>query len=174
MSNISVMFSEEDIARAVKELGETITRDYVDKKLLTVCVLKGAFVFAADLIRRIDGEMRISFISAKSYEGECSTGKVSVSDDAGLSDIDLSEWNVLIVEDIIDTGRTLLELKNKFSGMGAGSVRLAVLLDKPSRRTVRITPDYRCFEIEDRFVVGYGLDYDESYRNLPYIGIVSQ
>ena len=174
MSNISVLYSEEDIVRAVKELGKEITRDYMDKKLLAVCVLKGAFVFAADLVRRIDGEMRISFITAKSYEGEYSTGKVSVSDEIGLSNLDLSEWNVLIIEDIIDTGRTLRELKNKFSEMGAKSVRLAVLLDKPSRRVEEITPDYRCFEIEDRFVVGYGLDYDESYRNLPYIGIVSQ
>ncbi len=174
MSSISVLYSEEDIALAVKELGEAITGDYMGKKLLAVCVLKGAFIFASDLVRRIDGDVRVSFITAKSYEGEYSTGKVSVSEGVGFSDIDLSEWNVLIIEDIIDTGRTLLELKNKFSEMGAKSVKLAVLLDKPSRRVAEIAPDYRCFEIEDRFVVGYGLDYNENYRNLPYIGIVSQ
>ena len=150
MNNISVLYSEEELALSVKKLGAEITEEYKGKKLLVVCVLKGAFVFTADLVRSIDNDMQIAFITAKSYVGTSSTGNVSIS------------------------GRTLCELKKKFASMGAPSVKIAVMLDKPSRRVADITPDFKCYEIEDKFVVGCGLDYDERYRNLPFIGIVSE
>lgn len=174
MSNISVLYSEQELAESVKALGNKITEDYKGKKLLVVCVLKGAFVFAADLVRRIDNDMQIAFITAKSYIGTNSSGNVTISGDHDFMGLDLREWDVLLVEDILDTGRTLCELKKRFASMGAPSVKIAVMLDKPSRRVADITPDYKCHEIEDEFVVGYGLDYDERYRNLPYIGIVNE
>ena len=163
MNNISVLYSEEELALSVKKLGAEITEEYKGKKLLVVCVLKGAFVFTADLVRSIDNDMQIAFITAKSYAGTSSTGNVSISGDHDFMGLDLREWDVLLVEDILDTGRTLCELKKKFASMGAPSVKIA-----------DITPDFKCYEIEDKFVVGCGLDYDERYRNLPFIGIVSE
>lgn len=174
MNNISVLYSEEELALSVKKLGAEITEEYKGKKLLVVCVLKGAFVFTADLVRSIDNDMQIAFITAKSYVCTSSTGNVSISGDHDFMGLDLREWDVLLVEDILDTGRTLCELKKKFASMGAPSVKIAVMLDKPSRRVADITPDFKCYEIEDKFVVGCGLDYDERYRNLPFIGIVSE
>ena len=146
MNNISVLYSEEELALSVKKLGAEITEEYKGKKLLVVCVLKGAFVFTADLVRSIDNDMQIAFITAKSYVGTSSTGNVSISGDHDFMGLDLRE----------------------------PSVKIAVMLDKPSRRVADITPDFKCYEIEDKFVVGCGLDYDERYRNLPFIGIVSE
>lgn len=161
-----VLFAADDIKRSVSELGKKINLDYKDKNLLVVGVLKGSFVFMADLLREIDLPLMLDFIKVHSYNKTRSVGEVSF--DLDLS-YDLKGKDVLVVEDILDTGRTLKNVCDHFSKRHANSIKTAVLLDKPSRRVVDITADYRCFEIPDKFVVGYGLDYDEQFRSLPYI-----
>ena len=172
MNNISVLYSEEELALSVKKLGAEITEEYKGKKLLVVCVLKGAFVFTADLV------MQIAFITAKSYVGTSSTGNVSISGDHDFMGLDLREWDVLLVEDILDTGRTLCELKKKFASMGAPSVKIAVMLDKPSRRVADITPDFKCYPSilpnRNKHQQPVVLFKTTIYRNLPFIGIVSE
>ncbi|MCC8130615.1 MAG: hypoxanthine phosphoribosyltransferase [Ruminococcus sp.] len=167
--NIEVMITKEEIAEAVKKLGAKISEDYKDKEIELVGVLKGSFVFMADLIRAIDLPITLDFISAKSYVGTQSVGAVKVYMD---TELDVAGKSILLVEDILDTGRTLSVLKETMLARGAKDVKIAAFMDKPSRRTIEIGADYCCFTIEDRFVVGYGLDYDEQYRNLDYIGEV--
>lgn len=167
--NIEVMITKEEIAEAVKKLGAKISEDYKDKEIELVGVLKGSFVFMADLIRAIDLPITLDFISAKSYVGTQSVGAVKVYMD---TELDVAGKSILLVEDILDTGRTLSVLKETMLARGAKDVKIAAFMDKPSRRTIEIEADYCCFTIEDRFVVGYGLDYDEQYRNLDYIGEV--
>ncbi len=167
--NIEVMITKEEIAEAVKKLGAKITEDYKGKEIELVGVLKGSFVFMADLIRAIDLPITLDFISAKSYVGTQSVGAVKVYMD---TELDVAGKSILLVEDILDTGRTLSVLKETMLARGAKDVKIAAFMDKPSRRMIEITADYCCFIIEDRFVVGYGLDYDEQYRNLNYIGEV--
>ncbi|MCD7771253.1 MAG: hypoxanthine phosphoribosyltransferase [Oscillospiraceae bacterium] len=167
--NIEVMITKEEIAEAVKKLGARISCDYRDKEIELVGVLKGSFVFMADLIRAIDLPITLDFISAKSYVGTQSVGAVKVYMD---TELDVTGKSILLVEDILDTGRTLSVLKETMLARGAKDVKIAAFMDKPSRRTIEIEADYCCFTIEDRFVVGYGLDYDEQYRNLDYIGEV--
>ena len=165
-----VLYSEEQLRAAVKELGERITRDYQGKSPLMICILKGASVFFTDLIREIDLPIDIDFMAISSYGASTvSSGEVRM-----IKDIDRSIHgrDVLVVEDIVDSGMTLSYLKRTLMGRGASSLRLVALLDKPSRRTVPLTVDYSCFQIPDAFVVGYGLDYDEKYRNLPLVGIL--
>jgi hypoxanthine phosphoribosyltransferase len=170
MGKISVMLTEEQISKRVSEVAEQISKDYEGKNLLLLCVLTGAFVFASDLARKIDNEnTEIAFIRAKSYIGTQSSGDVQTSGFTGSAE----GKNILIVEDIIDTGLTLKKLTDKLLLDNPESIKVAVLLDKPSRRIADITADYSCFEIEDKFVVGYGLDYNEKYRSLPYVGIYS-
>lgn len=174
MSEISVLISEEDIQKAVDKMGKELTEVYKGKKLLIVSVLKGGFVFTSDIVRRIENEeMKISFIKAKSYIGTQSSGNVVVTGDDDIKRMNLKHWDVLITEDVIDTGRTLYELKKHFLSCGASSVKIAACLDKPSKRVVDIKPDYHCFEIDDVFAVGYGLDYIEKYRQLPYVGVLN-
>ena len=170
MDKITLLISEDDIKKRVSEMAKLISEDYKGKKITIVSVLKGAFIFTADLIRSINNETDINFIRAKSYIDTKSSGDVKISD---YFDLNLKNKIIIIVEDIIDTGKTLLELKEYFYRMGCKDVKIAVFLDKPSRRTVDISPDYCCFEIEDKFVVGYGLDYNEKYRQLPYLGILN-
>jgi len=169
---ISVMISAEDIARRVHELGAQITRDYQDKSLVLVCVLKGSFVFAADLARAIDLPLRVDFLGVRSYgEGTESSGVVQITQDLSKP---ISDQDVLIVEDIIDTGLTVAHLVDLFRTRNPRSVRVCALLHKPARAKVKVPMDYLGFTVEDRFVVGYGLDFAERYRNVPFIGEVER
>ncbi len=169
---INVMLSSEDIARRVQELGAQITRDYADRALVIVCVLKGSFVFASDLARSIDLPMRIDFLGVRSYgEGTESSGVVQITQDLSRP---IALEDVLIVEDIVDTGLTIAHLMDLFRTRQPRSVKVASLLHKPARAKVEVKIDYLGFTIEDKFVVGYGLDFAEKYRNLPYIGVVER
>lgn len=168
---MKVLFSNEEIEERLKEVGEEITKDYNNEEMKVVVVLKGAFMTAATLVKYIDNmNLEMEFTRVSSYlDKRESTGKVNV-----LVDIkeDLTGENILIVEDIIDSGNTLNFLKEEYLRRGAKSVKIMSLLDKPSRRKVDITPDYTGFVIEDKFVVGYGLDNNEKERNIPYVGYI--
>ena len=165
-----ILVTREEIGQAVKELGERITRDYQGKEPLFIGILKGAVVFFADLIREIDLPLSMDFMVVSSYGASTKTsGVVQVVKDVGQ---DITGRDVLIVEDIVDSGMTLSYLKQYLSTRGAASIRIVTLLDKPERRRVELKADYFCFTIPDEFVVGYGLDYAEKYRNLPDIGVL--
>ena len=166
-----VLISEEQLQAKVAELGAQISRDYEGKDLLLVSILKGSVVFMADLMRAITEPCSIDFMVVSSYGGAntTSTGLVKIVKDL---DQDLSGKDVLIVEDIIDSGRTLSYLIEILKKRNPASMRLCTLLDKPDRRVKDVKVDYCGFEIPDEFVVGYGLDYAQKYRNLPYIGVV--
>ena len=163
---IEVMLTKDEIAEKVKALGKQITNDYKGKDVVLVSVLKGSFIFMADLVRAIDLPVHMDFISAKSYSGTVSGGVVNVKMD---TELDIKDKHILLVEDILDTGRTLNVLKETLISKGAKDVKIAAFLDKPSRRVIDIHADYYCYTIEDRFVVGYGLDYYENYRNLHHL-----
>ena len=167
-----IFFTKEQIAEAVKKLGQRITEDYAGKAPVMVCILKGASLFFADLIREIDLPLTIDFMVVSSYGGSntTSSGLVKIIKDL---DGDLSGKDVLIVEDILDTGVTLSNLVPMLKMRNPNSVKICTILDKPSRRKADIQPDYEGFQVPDEFVVGYGLDYDEVYRNLPEVGILS-
>ena len=166
-----VLVTKEEIREAVQKLGKRITEDFAGKEPMFICILKGASVFYADLIREIDLPLRTDFMAVSSYGSATkSSGVVKVVKDL---DRDITGKEVLIVEDIVDSGMTLSYLKRLLMDRGAASVHIVTLLDKPARRRVELKADYFCFEIPDAFVVGYGLDYDELYRNLPDIGILS-
>lgn len=167
---IRVMLPEEEIDKRIRELGAQISRDYEGKTVYLVCILKGASMFAMELAKRITVPVIMDFMSTSSYgSGTVSSGNVKITKDL---DMDPKDRDVLIVEDIIDSGNTLGFLKKYFDEKGADSVKLCTMLDKPDRREVDVTVDYTGFTIPDEFVVGYGLDYDQKYRNLPYIGVV--
>jgi len=165
----TVMISADELQRRVKELAAEIRRDYAgDAELHLVSVLKGAFIFLGDLIRALDRQVTIDFMALSSYgKSTTSSGEVRL-----LKDLDsgLEGRHVIIVEDIVDTGLTLAYLQEILHARGPKSLKTACLLSKPSRRVVEVKVDYTGFVIEDRFVVGYGLDYAEQYRNLPYLG----
>lgn len=166
----TILFSEEEIATAVARLGEEISRDYEGKNLLLLSVLKGSFVFLADLMRTLTIPAQVDFMAVSTYgTGVRSSGVVRITKD---NDTDLEGKDLLIVEDILDTGRTLSYLTKLLADRGPASLKIATLLDKPLRRKVPIEPHYCGFEVPDAFLVGYGLDYAEKYRNLPYIGIL--
>lgn len=167
---LKILISREELERKITELGEQISEDYGDKKLLLVSVLKGSVVFMADLMRTITIPCQIDFLCVSSYgSGHETSGQLNIIKDLA---IDLRDWDLLLVEDILDTGLTLSRLKGLFTERGAKSVKICTLLDKPERRQVHILPDYVGFSVPDCFVVGYGLDYDEKYRNLPCVGIL--
>ena len=167
---LKVLLSEEEIAAKVQEIGAQISKDYADKNLLLVSVLKGSVVFMADLMRAITVNAAIDFMSVSSYgSGVKTSGEVKIIKDL---DIDLKDRDLLIVEDILDSGMTLSYIKEMLKQRGTKSIKICTLLDKPERRKADITPDYVGFTVPDEFVVGYGLDYDEKYRNLPYVGIL--
>lgn len=171
MATIDVMISEEEIANKVKELAKQIEKDYEGEQLLVVGILKGASIFVSDLIRKIDLDVNIDFMSVSSYgNGTESSGTVRILKDL---DVDIAGKNVLIVEDIIDSGLTLSNLVKELKIRNPKSLKLCTLLDKPQRRTSNIPVDYVGFVIEDKFIVGYGIDWAEKYRNLPYIGSVT-
>lgn len=165
-----VLLSEEKLAAVIKELGSQISEDYKGKNLLMVSILKGSVVFMSDLMRAITIPCRIDFMSVSSYgSGVKTSGVVKIVKDL---DIPLAGYDLLIVEDILDSGMTLSYILEVLEARGPKSVKLCTLLDKPDRRKVNIKPDYVGCEVPDEFVVGYGLDYDEKYRNLPYVGIL--
>lgn len=166
-----VLVSEEQLQAKVAELGARISADYEGRDLLLVSILKGAVVFMADLMRAVTIPCAIDFMVVSSYGGAntSSTGLVKIIKDL---DQDLSGKDVLIVEDILDTGITLSHLMPMLQMRNPRSLRLCTILSKPSRRKAEIEPDYCGFEVPDEFVVGYGLDYDEKYRNLPYVGVL--
>ena len=167
-----ILFTEEQIQKRVREMGAQITADYAGKTILLCGILKGAVVFYTDLARQIQVPVKFDFMSCSSYGSSAtSSGAVTIRKDM---DNDVAGKDILIVEDIIDTGITLSYLVPYLKDRRANSVKLATLLSKPSRRKVDIHVDYNGFEIPDAFVVGYGLDYDSSYRNLPYIGILKE
>jgi hypoxanthine phosphoribosyltransferase len=167
-----VMISEEQLANKVSELAKQIERDFEGQELLVVGILKGASVFVADLIRKINLDVNIDFMSVSSYGNSTeSSGTVKILKDL---DVDIEGKNVLIVEDIIDSGLTLSNLVATLETRNPKSLKLCTLLDKPQRRKANIPVDYVGFVIEDKFIVGYGIDYAEKYRNLPYIGVVGQ
>lgn len=164
-----VLISEEEIKARISAMGQRLTAEYAGKRLLLVSVLKGAFVFMADLMREIKLPCEIDFMCVSSYrDGTDSTGTVEVVKDLAM---DVREYDVLIVEDILDSGRTLSAVRKLLEGREPRSLAVCTLLDKPARRVVPVECEYTCFEIPDEFAVGYGLDYAEMYRNLPYIGI---
>lgn len=165
-----VLFSEEQLAQRVSQIAEEINRDYADKEILLVSVLRGSFVFMADLARKITRPCRVDFMAVSSYgKGSTSSGQVQITKD--LSE-DISGLHVIVVEDILDSGNTLSYLLRLLEQRHPASIRLCTLLDKPDRRKVEVDVHYSGFTIPDAFVVGYGLDYAERYRNLPYIGIL--
>ena len=167
---LRVLLSEDEIREKVRELGGKITADYKNSNLMLVTVLKGAVVFLADLMRQIDVPAEIDFMVVSSYgSGVKSSGVVKIVKDL---DVPLAGKDILIVEDILDSGITLSYIKELLESRGPRSIRIATLLDKPSRRKVDLQADYIGFSVPDEFVIGYGLDYDEKYRNLPYIGIL--
>ena len=168
--HINVMLSEEGINSRIAELGEQISRDYEGKEIFLICILKGASFFACELAKRITVPVNIDFMKVSSYGGgTVSSGQVSIKMDVSES---IAGKDVLIVEDIIDSGNTLNLLPKILMERGPKSIRLCALLDKPDRREVDVKMNYVGFRIPDKFVVGYGLDYDQRYRNLPYIGEV--
>ena len=167
---LKVLLSEEEIEAKVKELGAEITRDYAGKTPFFLGVLKGCYVFMADLVRNVDLHCSMDFMAVSSYGGGTSTtGAVRITKDLTH---DIEGKDVIIVEDILDSGVTLSYLKKYLKNRKPASLRIVTLLDKPARRKADITADYCGFSVPDEFVVGYGLDFAESYRNLPYIGIL--
>ncbi len=166
----TLLLTSEQISARVAEMGANLTRDFAGRDLVCVCILKGAALFFSDLLRCIDLPLNIDFMSISSYGSATkSSGVVRILKDL---DKDIVGRDVLIIEDIIDTGLTLSFLKQNLVARGAASLSVCTLLDKPSRRKTDLTPDYKGFTIDDYFVVGYGLDYDERYRNLPDIGVL--
>ncbi|MCI8727635.1 MAG: hypoxanthine phosphoribosyltransferase [Hungatella sp.] len=170
---IRVLIPEEDVNRKISEIAALISRDYAGKALHLICILKGGVFFTCELAKRLTVPVSLDFMSVSSYgSGTQSSGVVKI-----IKDLDepLEGKDVLIVEDIIDSGRTLAYLMEILEKRGPKSIRLCTLLDKPERRVKKqVKVDYTCFGIPDEFVVGYGLDYDQKYRNLPYIGVVEQ
>ena len=169
---IATMLPDSEIAGRVKALGAQITKDYKDRNLVLVVVLKGSFLFAADLCRAIDLPLRIDFLGVRSYgEGTETSGVVQITQDLSKP---IAGEDVLIVEDIVDTGLTIAHLMDLFRTRNPASVKVCSLLHKPARARIQVNVDYLGFTIEDKFVVGYGLDFAERYRNLPYIGVVER
>ncbi|MBO6112561.1 MAG: hypoxanthine phosphoribosyltransferase [Lachnospiraceae bacterium] len=167
---LKIMYTEEETNKRIRELGEQISRDYGDREITIICILKGASFFACELAKRIDNPVNMEFMRCSSYGNETqSSGEVRI-----VLDLDnpIKGKDVLVVEDIIDTGRTMKTLVGTLKNRGANSVKVCTLLDKPERRVVDIKADYTGFVIPDKFVVGYGLDYAQRHRNLPYIAEV--
>ena len=160
---IEILIPQEEIQKRIAELGAQISADYGDRPLVLVGVLKGSFMFLADLVRHISSPVRIEFIGAKSYEGTSTSGQVQITKDL---DRPVSDEDILLVEDIIDTGLTLNYLLHVLTQRAPRSIRTVAFLDKPSRRRIEVKGDYIGFTIEDKFVVGYGLDFEQKYRNL--------
>ena len=170
MGEIKVLISEEELQKRVKEIANQIQEEYKGKELILICILKGSIFFTVDLAKNISGDVKIEFIRVSSYnDGTESSGEIKMKLDLKDS---IQGKDVIVIEDIIDTGRTLSYLIEYLKMKKPNSVKLCALLDKPDRRTIDVKVDYTGFQIPDKFVVGYGLDYDENYRNLPYVGYI--
>ena len=168
--HIRVLLPEEEVDARIQEIGDQISRDYAGKQVHLVCVLKGGSFFMCELAKRISVPVSLDFMSVSSYGSDTkSSGVVKIVKDLDES---LKDKDVVVVEDIVDSGRTLSYLLEMLRDRGPRSLRLCTLLDKPERRVVEVKVDYTGFQIPEQFVVGYGLDYDQRYRNLPYIGVV--
>ena len=168
--HINILLSEEEVNTRILEIGKQISKDYEGKQVHLVCVLKGGSFFMCELAKRITVPVSLDFMSVSSYGHDTkSSGVVKIVKDLDES---LKDKDVIVVEDIVDSGRTLSYLMELLRDRGPKSLRLCTLLDKPDRRVVDVNVDYTGFQIPDEFVVGYGLDYDQKYRNLPYIGVV--
>ncbi len=162
-----ILFSRDDIQKRVRELGLQLTEDYKDKKLMVVSLLKGSFIFTSDLVREIDANVKIAFMATSSYgNSEESSGNVNI-----LYDIneEINGYDVLVVDDIADTGLTMKNILNHLRSKRPNSIKSCVLLDKPTRRKTELEADYVGFTIPDKFIVGYGLNYGDYYRNVPYV-----
>lgn len=167
-----ILITEEEIIQKSKELGNILTKEYADKNPLVIGVLKGSVPFMAELIKHIDTHIELDFMVVSSYQGATkSSGNVKIIKDV---DIDVANRDVIFVEDIIDTGRTLRDLRDLFVTRNAKSVKIVTLVDKPEGRVVEIEADYTGFKVPNEFLVGFGLDYAEHYRNLPYIGVLKE
>ena len=167
-----VLYSEEEIVSKTKELGEQLTKDYEGKNPLLIGVLKGSVPFMAELIKHIDTHVEIDFMVVSSYHGGTqSSGEVKILKDVNTN---IEGRDVIFIEDIIDTGRTLKYLRDMFKYRKANSVKIATLFDKPEGRVVDIEADYVCYDVPNEFIVGFGLDYAERYRNLPYVGVLKK
>ncbi len=167
---IRVLISEEDVDAKISEIGAEISEKYAGKTVHLICVLKGGAFFMCELAKRITTNVSMDFMSVSSYgSGTVSSGTIKIIKDLDES---IEDKNVIIVEDIIDSGRTLRALTDMLQQRKPASIEVCTLLDKPDRRVVDVDVAYTCFNIPDEFVVGYGLDYDQKYRNLPYIGVV--
>ena len=165
-----ILYTEEELRRRVKELGAQITADYAGRRPILASVLRGSYIFMADLTRAIDLDVTVDFMAVSSYgAGTVSSGQVEIKKD--LSDT-IEGRDLIIVEDILDSGNTLYYLMDVLRARRPASIRICALMDKPERRTKPISADYVGFTIPDAFIVGYGLDYDERYRNLPYVGVL--
>lgn len=171
ISKLKVMYTEEEIQSRIKEVAEKIDKDYEGKELIVISVLKGAIFFTVDLVKRMKTPVTLEMMQVSSYQGTQSTGNIIIK--KGL-DEDISGKDVLIVEDIIDTGYTLQYLKEYLQTQNPNSLKIAVLADKKERREIDVDIDYTCFDIENKFVVGYGFDIDQKYRNIPYIGYIEE
>jgi hypoxanthine phosphoribosyltransferase len=170
--DVEILLSESAIQARVEELGRQVSEDYQGKPLTIVAVLTGSLILLADLIRRIHLPHRIALVQASSYKGATTTGGALILNEAFAPDV--AGRDVLLLDDILDTGHTLATLVHRMNDRGANSVRTAVLLRKIGRQEVHLEPDYCGFTIPDKFVVGYGLDYDDDYRHLPYVGVLNE
>lgn len=169
MEEINILINKSKLEKRIEEMGKQIAKDYEGKELVLVGILKGSVMFMAELAKNIKKSVALDFMDVSSYEGTESTGKIKINKDIRDS---IEGKDVIIVEDIIDTGRTLTYVKEYLEQKNPNSVKIATMLSKPSRRVLELKVDYIGFAIEDKFVVGYGLDYNEQYRNLPYIGYI--
>ena len=171
MSDIEVLIKEEDVRARIKEMADTLSEEYKDKEVVLIGILTGSVFFLTELAQKMSIPVEIDFMSASSYVGTDSTGKVLVTKDLERS---VKGKHVIIVEDIVDTGQTLHLLCELISAKGPESLKIVTLLDKPERRKVCFDADYTGFKIPDEFVIGWGMDYDQKYRDLPYIGILKE
>ena len=169
--NLKVLYSMEELQTRIREMGKQISEDYKGKEIVIVSILKGAIFYTVDLMKNLDLEVVLDFMKVSSYEGTESTGTINIKQDLTM---DIEGKHVLIVEDIIDTGRTLNKLKQELLKRNPASLKITCLMDKKERRVVELEADYVCFDIPNKFVVGYGFDIDDKYRNIPYVGYIEE
>ena len=169
---IKKLYTQKEINNRIKEIANALYKQYKNEEVVFICTLKGAVFFTCDLLKKYKGNARIEFLRVSSYNGKNTTGKIELN--LSISKDNIENKNVIIVEDIIDTGYTLKFLKGYINDMKPKSLKICTLLDKKARRKVKIEADYTGFEIDDLFVIGYGLDYNQQYRNLPYIGVIEE
>ena len=169
--NLKVLYSMEELQTRIREMGNQISEDYKGKEIVIVSILKGAIFYTVDLMKNLDLEVVLDFMKVSSYEGTESTGTINIKQDLTM---DIEGKHVLIVEDIVDTGRTLKCLKEELLKRTPASLKITCLMDKKERRVVELEADYVCFDIPNKFVVGYGFDIDDKYRNIPYVGYIEE